>query len=72
LVFAGAGAGQEPSSHRGARSNKRQAREPPLVSCWRILYVACHVVRKGMTVHELKLDRYGEDKDWVLLECVLP
>jgi hypothetical protein len=30
------------------------------------------VVRKGMTLHELKLDRYGEDKDWVLLECVLP
>ena len=23
-----------------------------------------------MTLHELKLDRYGEDKDWVLLECV--
>ena len=30
------------------------------------------VVRKGMTLHELKLDRYGEDKDWVLLACVLP
>jgi len=30
------------------------------------------VVRKRMTLHELKLDRYGEDKDWVLLECVLP
>ena len=27
------------------------------------------VVRKGMTLHELKLDRYGEDKDWVLLSA---